>query len=478
MSAKRREEIVGRIESKKIILLPDGKEVELSEENLNSHEIEKFPELVAMGMVELGIKQSDQELPSIKAMQKLELVDYEPASDKGHFRFYPKGALVFDLLRLWAEEIAIDRLESYSIITPLIYDWSQDDIRSQAESFHERHYRVFAPNDDKKFILRFAGDFGLFRMMKDAQLTYRHLPVRLFEFAPSFRYEQSGELSGLKRLRAFWMPDIHSFCMNLEQGMQEYKELYKRYTELANGMGVDYAVAFRVVESFYRENKAEILEMANFSGSPVLIELLSEMKHYWVMKHEINTIDFCDGVCQVSTVQLDIKDASLYGINFIDRDGNSKGCTIVHSSIGSPERWIFSILENALKKKPPMLPMWLAPIQARILPISNEKHLDFCVGVAEKLKKNQIRTDVDDRSNSLSWKIRAAEREWIPYIIVCGEQEQNKNQLSVRARGEEQMKEMSILDFISMVNSQIKGMPFRSLPGLLVSKKPIFRGRD
>ena len=273
------------------------------------------------------------------------------------------------------------------------------------------------------------------------------------------------------------MPDIHSFCLDLEQGLKEYQELYRSYTDLANGMGVSYAVAFRVVQNFYDEHKAEIIKMIEYSGAPAFIEILSEMKHYWVLKHEINTIDGGGGVCQTSTVQLDIKDASLYGITYVDPDGQDKGCTIVHSSIGSPERWMFSILEDALKKNPPILPLWLAPTQVRIIPVSDERHLDFCLGVAGELKRRRIRVDVDDRTESMNKRIRAAEREWIPYTVVCGDKEQGGAPLSVRVRGEEQQP-MTVSGLADSIKQQTLEMPFRSLPGMLVSKRPVFRGRD
>ena len=478
MKKTQRQEISESIQSRFIILDAEGNETEISSPPQDLPVLEQNPSLMSMVRAELVKGEMGVELPSIQAMQDLELVDYEPASDKGHFRFYPKGALIFDLLHRWAEEIALERLEAYSIETPIIYDWDEPDIRSQAESFHEHHYIVRLPDKpEKEFILRFAGDFGLFRMMRDAQLTHRHLPVRLYEFAPSFRYESSGNLSGLKRLRGFWMPDIHSFCLNLEQGVAEYQELYRRYTDLANGTGCSYAVAFRVVEDFYKAHKAEIVEMIKYSGAPAFIEILSEMKHYWVLKHEINTIDGTGGVCQTSTVQLDIKDASLYGITYVDPSGQKRGCTIVHSSIGSPERWIFSILEDALKKDPPTLPLWLSPTQVRIIPVSEEKHVDFCVGVARDLKQRRIRVDVDERSEKMGWRIRAAEREWIPYIVVCGDKEQEGAPLSVRVRGGKQI-QTSVSDLADLIHRQTSEMPFRSLPGMLVSKRPVFRGRD
>jgi threonyl-tRNA synthetase len=473
-----REQIASSVQSRMLILWPDGRESPVDQSILDSGELEQHLDLKCLVEAELLKSQPGIEPPSIKAMQELELVDYEPASDKGHFRFYPKGELVFDLLHRWAEEIALVRLGAYAIETPILYDWSQPDIRSQGESFHERHYIVTPPDGDEEFVLRFAGDFGLFRMMRDAQLTYRHLPVRMYEFAPSFRYEKSGELSGLRRLRGFWMPDVHSFCKDLDQGLEEYEELYKQYTDLANGAKISYAVAFRIVGSFYDSHKEDLLRMINYSGRPVLIEALSDMKHYWVMKHEINSIDTCGGTCQVSTVQLDIKDASIYGINYVDSDGEKKGCTIVHSSIGSPERWIFSILEDALKQNPPTLPLWLSPIQVRVIPVSAENHLDSSVKIAEKLRLKNIRVEVDDRNDKLGWKIRSAGRDWIPFSVVIGDKEIEGDFLSVTIRETGEKIQVSAEELAELLNRATEGMPFRQFPGMLISKRPVFRGRD
>lgn len=474
---KIRDAIARSVESELIVLMPDGEEIPVSEEILNLPELRNETNLAALIRTEIIKSQPNEAPPSIQAMQDLELVDYEAASDKGHFRFPPKGALIHHLLQAWAEEIALNRLGAYAIETPILYNWNEPDIRAQAESFHERHYKVHTPEGKEEFILRFAGDFGLFRMMKEAQLTFRHLPARIYEFAPSFRYEQSGELSGLRRLRAFWMPDVHSFCLDLDQGLSEYLELFKRYTDLADGTGVSYAVAFRIVRSFYEEHKTDLLEMISYSGHPVLIDLLSDMKHYWVMKHEINTIDCCQGVCQVSTVQLDTKDASIYDINYVTSENDKRGCTIVHSSIGSPERWMFSILEDALKKTPPTLPLWLAPTQLRLLPVSLERHSDNCLALSETIQKSNIRIDIDDRSHPINWRVRAAEREWIPYIIVVGDKEVGTDIVPVRVRGCDQ-RPMAIPELVKSISKQTEGMPFRSLPGVLVSRRPVFRGRD
>lgn len=476
-----REIISEQIQRKHYILTPEGKEYRLDVENeaqvkkvLSEIKDEDFKNYLLFNEIKNLAK---IEPPSIKEMQAQELVGYAPEADSGHFKFYPKGNLIFELLKDWAYEIAVKRFNCLQIETPIIYDWSDKEIREQGGSFHERHYTVKCPDDEKKeWVLRFAGDFGLFKIMKAATLSYKALPVRMYEFSKSFRYEQKGELSGLKRLRGFHMPDIHSFTGDLAAGWDEYKKLYKQYDDLAKGTGIKYAIVFRIVEDFYKKNKDQIIEMLKYSKAPAFIETLSSMKHYWAVKHEFQGIDSVKGATQLSTVQLDVKDAETYGILYTDKDNQKKGCTIVHSSIGSIERWIYCILENSFKMAKPAWPYWLSPTQVRICPVS-DKFVDDAVKLAQRLNEQNIRTDVDDRDIPLPKKISNAEIEWAPYILVVGERELKSGNLAVRKRESGKIENFSEKDLIDKLKLEQNNMPFKPLPlGVLVSKRPIFVG--
>jgi len=479
---KTREEVVESIKRKHYILTPTGKEYKLNLQKTDEliKTLEKInDQTLSKYVFSEEIKgQPKLEPPSIKAMQQLELVDYAPECDPGNFKFYPKGNMIFELLKRWADKVAIEDLESIQIETPILYDWGDEEIREQAGSFHERHYSVKVPDESKKeLILRFAGDFGLFKMMKRATISYRNLPLRVYEFSKSFRYEKRGELSGLKRLRAFHMPDIHSFCTDLEQGWDEYQALFKSYTDLANATKIEYAVGFRIVEEFYNKHKKRIIEMLKYANKPAFIETLSGMKHYWAVKHEFQGIDSVNGNLQLSTVQLDVKDAETYGITYADKDGKNKGCIICHSSIGSIERWMYVILEESLKKKHPVLPTWLSPTQIRLIPISEEKHLKHCEKIAKQLEKENIRVDIDDEPQTLSKKILKSEEEWVPYTIVIGDKELNSDKINVRIRSMGKQKLLTMNTLLKNIKKSTKNMPFLPLPlPKLLSKRPRFVG--
>jgi threonyl-tRNA synthetase len=355
--------------------------------------------------------------------------------------------------------------------TPILYDWSLPDIQGQAKSFHERHY-VIKTDEKRQFVLRFSGDFGLFRMMAQSTLSYRHLPIKVYEFSKSFRLEQRGELTGLKRLRAFHMPDIHYFTKDIDQGWDVFMELFQGYTEYHHAIGAEYAIAFRIVDEFYEKYKDRLVGLLKHAKKPALIEILSQRKHYWVVKYESQAIDSQGGAVQLNTVQLDVEDGERYGIMYNDSDGQKKPCIIGHCSVGSLERWIYTILENALKMPKPELPYWLAPTQIRLLPVAGD-FIHDCEALAKQL---HARVDIDDRDEKVGRKIRDAEKEWINLIIVVGDKEKTSGTFPVRFRSGE-VKELSVEALKAEVARLQGDYPYDRLPlPVHLSKRPIFRG--
>ncbi|HTX44226.1 MAG TPA: His/Gly/Thr/Pro-type tRNA ligase C-terminal domain-containing protein, partial [Methanocella sp.] len=191
----------------------------------------------------------------------------------------------------------------------------------------------------------------------------------------------------------------------------------------------------------------------------------------WAVKNEFQGVDSTRSCIQLSTVQLDVKDAAVYGIGYTDSDGRKKGCIICHSSIGSIERWYYSILEEALKKDTPTLPVWLSPTQVRIIPVS-EKQLDYC----KYLDIDGVRVDVDDGDDTLSRKIARASMEWIPYVAVVGEKEVESGLFSVSFRETGKRATMTKDELAREVRKNCAGRPYRPLPlPKLLSQRPVFR---
>ena len=464
--------------SEYIILTPEGKEHELDLKNVDECEGLRGHPLLRQFVLSEELGQKPGEEPAhLKLMRRLELVDYEPASDAGHFRFYPNGALIKGLLEDLAVQLA-NEIGASRIETPVLYKADEPDIAEQAARFYQKDYKIKLPN--RTLLLRFAGDFGLFKLMKQTGMSYKQMPVRIFELSPSYRLEQSGECVGLKRLRAFTMPDVHCFCRDLNQGLEEYERLFRAYTKLQGAMGLDYVVAFRALKEFYEQNRAFFARLVRLVKRPALIELLPERKHYWVMKHEFQVIDSVGGNAQLATVQLDLEDSERYGIFYVDERGERRGCIILHSSMGSIERWIYAALEEAAKSrkagKVPSLPFWLSPTQVRLVPV-NERHLKFCLKLSDSLENAEIRVDIDDRGETVAKRVRNAEREWVPYVIVIGDKEVKTKKLPARIRGVKDLKVLTVRGLAAEIARKTQGMPFRplALPRLL-SMRPIFVG--
>jgi len=427
-----------------------------------------------------GTRAAKEIPPHVKLMQSLEIADYEPGSDSGNMRYYPKGKLIKALIEDYVENKVLES-GAMQVETPIMYDFNHPSLKSYLNRFPARQYIVLSGRD--KYFLRFAACFGQFLMMHDATISYKHLPLKLYELAKySFRREQKGELSGLRRLRAFTMPDMHTLAADMPQAMEEFKKQYEMAIEVLRDFGLelgDYEVAIRFTRDFYEENEEFIKELVKLVDRPVLIQMWDERFFYFVLKFEFNFVDALDKAAALSTVQIDVENAKRYGITYYDENGEEKYPYILHCSpSGAVERIIYAILEkadmDAKKGKKPMLPVWLSPTQVRIIPVKDD-FIGCSIQEMDYLAQHGFRVDIDDRDLSVSRKIRDAEKEWIPYIVVIGQREKEKDILTVRIRGNG-VKEMRREELLQILKEETEGKPKRKLPlPVMLSQRPKFR---
>jgi threonyl-tRNA synthetase len=421
--------------------------------------------------------------PHITLMKRLEIVDNEPGSDVGNLRYYPKGRLIKSLLEQFVTQKVVD-YGGMEVETPIMYDLKHPSLASYLHRFPARQYVV--QSEDRDFFLRFSACFGQFLMAHDTQFSYRQLPFRIYELTRySFRREKSGELVGLRRLRAFTMPDVHAMCGDLNQALEEAILRFKlSMNVLAEGLDLDQEdseLAVRFTQDFFNENKDFVLSLIKLFGKPALIEVWPERFFYFTMKWELNFVDNLDKASALSTDQIDVENAERYGITYVDKQGEKRHPIILHCSpSGAIERCIYALLEKAhaemVRGQVPKLPLWLAPTQVRLIPISN-RYVDDCMHIAEDLKLAHIRVDVDDRELTVSNRIRQAEQEWIPYIIGFGEKEVGSKELTIRKREQNSIEKMALRALIGEVKEQVRDKPYKPLPlPRLLSKRPIFVG--
>jgi len=429
------------------------------------------------------VRASQQMPPHVLLMKRLEIADYEQGSDPGNIRWYPKGRLIKSLLEQFvtSEMIAYGAME---VETPVMYDFHHPSLADYLNRFPARQYLL--KTEDKELFLRFAACFGQFLMVHDTQFSYRQMPLKVYELTRySFRREKSGEVVGLRRLRAFTMPDCHAFCADLEQAKQEFKTRFNLSIGVLNDIGLskdDYEVAIRFTEDFYEENKDFIADLAKIYGKPLLAEVWTERFFYFTLKWDANFIDNQDKAAALSTDQIDVENAKRYEITYVDEKGEKQYPLILHCSpSGAIERCVYALLEKAYKEqqngKLPMLPLWLSPTQVRLIPMS-DKYIEKVAEIAKQIAAHCIRVDIDDRASTLQKKVREAETEWVPYVIVVGQREIESGVLSVRDRETHgKLQNMKLDELITKITGKLEGKPFKPLPlPLNLSKRPQFYG--
>ncbi len=456
------------------IMTPDGVLHDVGKFNFVKHQ-----NLEVLAKYEAAKKRSvDEPPPHVKLMKKLAIADYEPASDAGNMRFFPNGRLIKSLIERYVTEKVVE-YGGFEVETPIMYDSHHPSMESYFNRFPARQYNV--NSEGKQLFLRFAACFGQFLMAKDFQMSYKNLPLRLYELTRySFRREQSGELVGLRRLRAFTMPDCHAMCKDMEQAKEEFRKRFDLSRQVIKGLGLDesdFEMAIRFTEEFYNENKSLIEELVKKNGKPVLVEMWKERFFYFVLKWEFNYVDNLGKASALSTDQIDVENGKRYNIEFIDESNKPKNPIILHNSpSGAVERVIYVLLEKAAKDqkegRKPGLPLWLAPTQVRIIPVKPE-FLDHCEKLSDKISQHNVRVDLDDRNESVGKSIRDAETEWIRYIIVIGEKEVNATKLSIRDRKTGNVKELTMDELINEIKEETKDMPFLKMNmSKYVSKRP------
>ena len=474
------------LKSKFYILNTNGNlnEISISKGKVTGYNFSKYKNLEKFTSYEMEkVRVAKQEPAHVTMMKKMELVDYEPGSDPGNQRFYPKGRLIKSLIEQYVTERMID-YGALEVETPIMYDYDHPSLKSYLNRFPARQYTIQTPN--KKTFLRFAACFGQFLIAHDMTISYKDLPLKLYELAKSFRAEQRGELTGLRRLRAFTMPDCHCLCKDMLQAMSEMKIRFGLAISTLEGIGFDmpndFEYAIRVTRDFYDGNKIFISDLVKLWGKPALVEIWEQKFFYYIFKYEINFVDTLDKAATLSTDQIDVENGERYDINFINSDGKKEHPIILHlSPSGAIERVLYALLEkNAMLQKDQKnvtFPLWLTPIQIRLIPLIVKEHMKYIENLKDTFERNKIRVDVDDTDDTLNKKIRKAELEWVPYIVVIGEKEIKENKITVRYRENGKQKLIIVDELVKEIREIVKDKPVKGLPiPRYLSRRPIFVG--
>lgn len=289
--------------------------------------------------------------------------------------------------------------------------------------------------------------------------SYRDLPVRLAEIASVYRYEQSGELHGLMRVRAFTQDDAHIFARP-EQVVDEFIKVFKLTQDFLKVFGFDrYKIRVGVRsdtekylgnDTVWKEAEEKIMEAVSKTGVEYVIK--AGEAAFYGPKADFLLTDALGREWQCGTVQVDFMLPERFGLTYTDADGTKKRPVMIHRApLGSMERFFAILLEN----NGGAFPVWLAPIQTVVIPVSDQ-FVTYAKEVAQNLSSNEIRVEVAEQNDTLGKKIRQAEKQKIPYMLVVGNREEEAKTVSVRKRGGKEFSTMTQDLFTSQLQEEIK----------------------
>ncbi len=425
--------------------------------------------------VEDVVASPGEQPPHLDIMREKELVGYDDLSDVGNLRFYPRGKLIRDALMDYVNDLVVE-YGGMPVETPIMYDLGARCIDEHAGKFGERQYRF--ESGDRRMMLRFAACFGQFSIMRDMHISVNDLPLRVYEMSTySFRREQKGEVAGLKRLRAFTMPDMHTATRDMAGARAELMAQAKLALQTSEDLDINYEPAIRMTREFYENNEAWVEEVVSDLDKPALLEIIPERHHYWSAKIDFAAIDGLGRPIENPTVQIDVESAERFDIEYTDGTDQHYPPILHYSPSGGIERVMAALLEKTATMDTPQLPTWLSPTQVRFIPVNPDAHLEYCEGLADDLESADVRVDIDDRDESVGRRIAGAETDWVPYYVVVGDDEIEGEGLGVNVRAAGEERDTTFDELRRMVDEDVGDLPQRPryLPRL-VSDHPHFTG--
>ena len=375
----------------------------------------------------------------------------------------PKGARMIQLLQRWVEDT--EQQHGWQLTkTPLM---AKSDLYKI--SGHWDHYQdgMFVLGDEEKdkevFALRPMTCPFQYQAFLNRGRSYRDLPMRLNETSTLFRNEASGEMHGLIRVRQFTISEGHLMCTP-EQLENEFRGCLELTREMLDTLGLLEDVSYRFSQ-WDPDNREKYIgteeqwDVAQSMMKTILDDIGLDYKigigeaAFYGPKLDIQIKNVHGKEDTLVTIQIDQMLAEKFGMEYVDKDGQKKNPYIIHrTSIGCYERTLALLIE----KYAGAFPTWLAPVQVKFLPIA-DRHLDFAYEVKKKLEARGIwRIEVDDRSEKLGFKLREAQLEKVPYMIVIGDKDVEANAVSVRSRKQGDMGSMSVDDFVNMIVEEVE----------------------
>ena len=396
-----------------------------------------------------------------KIGKNLKLFSFSGKVGLGLPLWLPKGVELRDRLEGFLKK-AQKKAGYQMVITPHIGNKELYVTSGHYEKYGDDSFQpIKTPKENEEFYLKPMNCPHHCEIYNSNKFSYKDLPVRYAEFGTVYRYEQSGELHGLTRVRGFTQDDAHIFCTE-DQLDSEFKNVIDLTLYVFKSLGLDdYSAQISIrdpknmdkyigdIKAWEKSEKA-IIKAVKDKGLKYEIE--EGEAAFYGPKLDFMVKDALGREWQLGTIQVDYNLPDRFNLTYIDKNNDSKRPVMIHRApFGSLERFIAILLENTGGN----LPLWLTPNQFIILPIS-EKHEKYCENVLNLLENDEIRGLIDNRSETIGRKIRDAELEKIPFMLIIGEQESNQNLISLRSHGGEDYGKMKVEDFVKIIKEKTK----------------------
>lgn len=409
---------------------------------LNKEDLKQY-----VNMMEEALKRDHRKLG--KELQLYFISDYA----KGMPTYMPKGLILKNtLIDFWRE---IHRKAGYiEIETPMAMNRQLWEVSGHWDHYKSNMY-TFTVEDETFAIKPMNCPGGMLYYQQNIH-SYKEFPLRVGELGKVHRHEASGTLNGLLRVRCFTQDDAHIFMLP-SQIEDEIKNVMKLVDQVYTTFGLKYTVELSTMPESHIGEVSE-WEMAETALSNALKHMGLDFKinpgdgAFYGPKIDIHVTDCIGREWQCGTIQLDMQLPKRFNLTYVDSDGSLKEPIMIHRVIyGSMERMIAVLIENFAGA----FPTWLAPVQVKILNIA-DSHLEYANKIKELLDDNNIRVELDDRNEKIGKKIREAQLEKVPYMLVIGDKEVEEGKVSVRHRKEGDKGSMTIDEFLNMIKAEIK----------------------
>lgn len=395
-----------------------------------------------------------------KLGKELELFMFSPRVGQGLPMWLPKGAIVRQELEKFLKNIQLQYGYQH-VITPHIGQKELYITSGHYEKYGKDSFRpISTPIEGEEFMLKPMNCPHHCEIYAFKPRSYKDLPLRIAEFGTVYRYEQSGELHGLTRVRSFTQDDAHIFCTNdqLKDEFHKVMEIvllilntfdFKNFTAQVSLRDPENKEKYIGTEENWEKAEEAILESVSNAGFNTIIA--KGEAAFYGPKLDFMVQDAIGRSWQLGTIQVDYNLPERFNLEYIGADNQKYRPVMIHRAIfGSMERFVSLLLEQTAGK----LPLWLSPVQVIVLPIS-EKYIEYGEKVVSLLTNLDIRTEMDDRSEKVGKKIRDAELQHIPFMIIVGEREKNENAVSVRRQGQGDLGSMPTEAFINLFSDEL-----------------------